>query len=312
MPKIAYWNGRFVHPDDPVVPIEERGHQFGDGVYEVVRVYHGRPFLLHRHLLRLKRSLSAICIDNPHTDEEWAELVEDAIGRSDEQDAMVYLQVTRGIAERAHLFPAVQPSVCLTVRPVTAPALDARGSLLCLPDNRFADVWIKSINLLPNIAAKEMAHRVGALEALFVRNGVITEGSSSNAWFVRDGELWTAPDNRYILAGITRSFVLDLTERLGLAVHMEAIALEELATVDEIFMTGTTTEILPITAVFADARKMSYLKALPDSVKEPLVASVESVHTLWERPLDDGGLLTMKLQQAFRHVIADAASWPRV
>lgn len=312
MPKIAYWNGQFVPPESPVVPIDERGHQFGDGVYEVIRVYHGRPFLLMRHLLRLKRSLSAICLDNPHTEEEWARLIEDAIGQSQELDALVYLQVTRGIAERAHLFPGVRPSVCLTVRPVAMPALDARGSLLCLPDNRFADVWIKSINLLPNIAAKETAHRTGAVEALFVRNGVLTEGSSSNAWFVRGGELWTAPDNRYILAGITRSFVLDLAKNLGLAAHMEAISLEGLETVDEIFMTGTTTEILPITAVLADAQRMSYLKALPDAVKEPLVASVERVQTLWEKPVDHDSNLTMKLQQAFRHVTAHTASWPRI
>lgn len=301
MPSVGYLNGQFVEPNQAFVPIDERGHQFGDGVYEVIRVYSGRPFLAGWHFERLNRSLVAIQIENPHTTEDWIAIINEAIRRSGESEALVYLQVTRGIAPRGHLFPAVRPSVSMTVRATRASASGEAASLLCLPDDRWANVWIKTLNLLPNVIAKETAHRAGATEALLVRSGVVTEGSSSNAWFVKDGELRTAPANRYILGGVTRRFVLDLAENLRIPVREQALRLDELDQVDEVFMSGTTIDVQPVTRVFADQSAHAALTKPPEEAPETVVGTVQQPVTLWERPTP--GAVTARLQSAFAEAI---------
>ncbi|WDL98024.1 aminotransferase class IV [Alicyclobacillus sp. ALC3] len=297
MPAIGYLNGEFQSPDSAVVPIDERGHNFGDGVYEVLRVYGGRAFLSDWHFERLERSLRAIAIDNPHTRAEWARLMNEAIRRSGEAQALVYLQVTRGFATRSHGFPQVRPSVSMTVRKVSEKAPSAHGTLLCLPDERWGNVWVKTINLLPNVIAKEVAHRAGADEALLVRNGEVTEGSSSNAWFVRDGVIWTAPADRYILAGVTRRLVLQLAEELGLTVREQRLPLDDLKDVDEVFITGTTSEVQPIHKVFVDEGTGPALQALPDTAPDTLLQEVSHPVTLWET--EGTGVVTAKLREAY-------------
>ncbi|MDQ0188902.1 aminotransferase class IV [Alicyclobacillus cycloheptanicus] len=301
MSTVGYLNGTFVDPERALIPIDERGHQFGDGVYEVLRVYSGRPFLPEWHFERLRRSLRAIGIENPHTDDEWMQLMNEGIRRSGEPESLVYLQVTRGIAPRGHLFPAAKPSVSMTIRAFQPAEPNPSASLLCLPDERWANVWIKTLNLLPNVIAKEIAHRAGANEALLVRSGWVTEGSSSNAWFVRDGVLWTAPANRYILGGVTRRFVLHLAQTLGLEVREQAIAVDDLGTVDEVFMTGTTTEIEPIACVKVDAAMRQALHELPADAEEVIVRAVERPVTVWEGPAP--GPVTARLQDAFAQEI---------
>lgn len=265
MSVVTYVNGQYVSEEGPHIPADERGHQFGDGVYEVVRVYSGRPFLLDWHLERFEASLAALAIANPHSRAEWIDLIGEAIRRSNEAESTVYWQVTRGIAPRAHVFPkTAAPSVSLSVRPYhAAPDSDTR-KLVCLPDERWANVYIKTINLLPNVIAKEIASQSGSVEALLVRDGVVTEGSSSNAWFVRNGVLYTAPANRRILAGITRRFVLSLAERLGIPVREQAVSLDHLSTVDEVLMTGTTIEVLPIDEVLVNPALEPALRRLSD------------------------------------------------
>lgn len=302
MPAIGYLNGEFLSPESAMVPIDERGHNFGDGVYEVLRVYSGRAFLTDWHFERLERSLRAVEIENPHTQGEWVELTNEAIRRSGEAEALVYLQVTRGLAIRNHGFPQVRPSVSMTVRPMPASELTPGTSLLCLPDERWADVWIKTLNLLPNVIAKEAAHRAGADEALLVRNGVITEGASGNAWFVRDGVIWTAPANRYILGGVTRRFVLQLAGELGLTVREVALPFEALKNVDEVFMTGTTVEVQPIYKVFVDEGTIAGLTKLPDDAPDVVVHKVEKPVTVWENR--ETGPVTAKLRQAYADHVA--------
>jgi D-alanine transaminase len=294
---IAYYNGEFVNPDAAQVPIDERGHEFGDGVYEVIRVYGGRLFLADWHLERLIRSLEAIAIKNPHTYNEWLQLFTDAVRRSGEAEATLYVQVTRGIAVRNHLFPDAEPAVSMMVRPVAAKPVPEDASVVCLPDERWANVYVKSLNLLPNVLAKEIAHREGAVEALLVRSGFFTEGSSSNAWFVRGDTLYTAPANRYILNGITRRYVLQLAEELGLSVKEEAVKFAELESVDEVFMTGTTTEILPITRILVDEGRIGELTTLSSEAPTSLIHG-GSFTTCWQANRE--GRVTKRLLEAFR------------
>lgn len=283
MPAIAYLNGKFLDFEDALIPIEERGHQFGDGVYEVVRVYSGRPFLLDWHLERLERSLAAVAIQNPLTYDEWVELIGEAIRRSQEAEAIVYWQVTRGIAVRNHAFPSTQASVSLTVRPAPPSANQPKTSvsLFALPDERWANAYVKSINLLPNVLAKESAHKAGAFEALLVREGIITEGSSSNVWFVREGKLFTHPRDRYILPGITRQFVLNLADSIGMKVVERAISLADLSSAEAVFLTGTTTEIQPVNEIFTDRAVSAELSKLPPNPKPLLVRDVLQREVLW-------------------------------
>ncbi|WP_233096059.1 aminotransferase class IV [Alicyclobacillus sp. SO9] len=302
MSEIYYVNGEFLSSKESVVPSEERGHQFGDGVYEVVRVYGGRPFLLNWHLERLDRSCKAIGVENPLSHEEWTELISEAVRRSGEEEAQVYWQVTRGIAPREHLFPQAQPSVTMTVKPLLlkASAKSSEKSLLCIPDERWANTWIKTINLLPNVIAKETAHRFGAVEALFVKSGDFTEGSSSNAWFVRGTDIYTAPANRYILPGITRRFVLQLAQEIGYTVYEQSVALDDLHSMDEVFMTSTTLEVQSIHSVVADRNKMSLLYNLPDIPAQTLLSTPEDPAEIWRSSRNN---VAARLQDAFTDAV---------
>ena len=324
MPFVGYYEGEFVELGAKSVPIEERGHQFGDGVYEVVRVYGGRPFLLDWHLERMENSLKAIAIENPFDREGWVQLIGEAIRRSGEAEATVYWQVTRGIAPRNHIFPSAKSAVSLTVRPLAVsgssapevhtavgepgPAQTADTAqqaslplLMALPDERWANAYVKSINLLPNVIAKEIAHRYHAQEAMLVKNGWITECSGSNVWFVRGGELWTAPTNRFILPGITRRFVRQLAKDAGVPVHEEALHLEELQDVKEVFVTSTTQEIQLIGSIVTPVEKETALYNLPKDLPSSLVSVGEGLKTLWTSPSTP--VVGLKLARLFRETV---------
>ncbi len=297
MTEVFYYKDRFIAQDETPVPIEERGHQFGDGVYEVVRVYGGRPFLLDWHLDRFERSANTIGIANPLSREQWVSLIGEAIRRSELAEAQVYWQVTRGIAPRLHTFPATESVPSLTVRPASPKAASDSASLLALPDDRWANVYVKSLNLLPNVIAKELAKQNGAAEALYVRNGKMLEGAGSNLFFVRKGVVYTAPANRYILGGITRKFVLELARKEGIAVREEALPLEELPTVDEVFVTSTTQEILPIREVFTSEQLLPALRSLPEAAPDTLVPEIRDLKVLWQAQSD--APTTQRLMAAF-------------
>ncbi|GLV13561.1 D-alanine aminotransferase [Alicyclobacillus hesperidum] len=300
MPIVGYYNGEFVTPDSGIVPLDERGHQFGDGVYEVIRCYNGRPFLLDWHLDRLWMSLQALRIVPPFTKDECASLIERLIAESREPESAIYLQVTRGSAVRNHLFPepTVKANVSATVRPVTSQTSKAPGTLLMMADERWANAWIKTINLLPNILAKQTAHDMGADEALLVRDGAMIESASSNLWFVRDNQLITAPADRYILNGITRRFVMELANQLGIVVRESKLPVEELTEVDGIFITGTLTEVFPIQRVVTHP-DLPYASLPAVKGSEPLVA--DKCQVAWEaRDLS----LVGRLQSAFADAIA--------
>lgn len=250
---IVYLNGEFLPADHARIPVDDRGFLFADGVYEVIRVYDGRPFLDLPHYERLQAGMRAIRIA--------ADSIEDirraAARLLDENelhsgDATIYIQVTRGAAPRRHSFPDpdVPPTVYVAARPFQqhpASYWEDGVAAITAPDTRWSRCDIKSISLLPNVLANQQAKDAGAFEALFVRDGVLIEGSHSNLAAVIDDTFVTYPASNYILPGITRRLAIDLARTLDIQVRERPILLDELPRVQELFLTGTTTEIMPIT-----------------------------------------------------------------
>ncbi|MBM4132759.1 MAG: D-amino-acid transaminase [Nitrospira sp.] len=253
MPTIGFVNGTFMPIEQATVSVEDRGYQFGDGVYEVIRTYRGAAFQVEAHLARLVRSAQAIGLPMAYSSGEWQELVAEGLRRAGFAESKVYIQLTRGVAPRDHAFPAEsRPTVVMTVRelrPLAQAVCDAGVEAMTLDDLRWGRCDIKSINLLANVLARQQAKEAGVFEAIFIRDGVVTEGSVSNVLVVRDGILATAPEGARILSGVTRSLVLDLARKDRLPVEERAVSLEELRHADEVFLCGTTVEVLPVVRI---------------------------------------------------------------
>jgi D-alanine transaminase len=249
---IGYINGKFVDLDELVIPIDERGHQFGDGVYEVIRVYNGKPFMIDEHVERLMNSCKAIKLPIIETPDDFKELILKAIEKSQLVECNVYLQVTRGIATRLHLFPDVPVSITMTVRPAKplSTVIREKGETAIFHDDeRWANCYIKSLNLLPNILAKQTAFESGCFEAILERDGFITEGTSSNVFIVKDEKVYTTPLTKHILPGITRIAVKSVANILSIEFVEKYFTRKELLEADEVFITSTTSEVLPIVKV---------------------------------------------------------------
>ncbi|MFK2825696.1 D-amino-acid transaminase [Bacillus sp. B190/17] len=254
---LAYFNGNIVDMDDPVIPIEERGHQFGDGVYEVIRFYQGKPFMMREHLERLYTSAKAIRLEIGKQQNELETLMLELAAKSGLENADLYMQATRGVAPRNHLFPKCPASISITVKPSRELPQDVRKQgvqVVLLPDERWQNCYIKSLNLLPNILAKQEAFEQGCFEAVLVRDGFIMEGSSTNMFIVKDGKVQTTPLSNYILAGITRLAVKRIAEELQVPFVEKPFTPEELLQADEVFLTSTTSEVLAVTS--ADGRQI--------------------------------------------------------
>jgi D-alanine transaminase len=249
---IGYINGKFTKLEELVLPIDERGHQFGDGVYEVIRVYDGNPFMLSEHLDRLISSSKAIKLQITHSKDDFKSLILEAINKSQLDNCNVYLQITRGIVTRNHLFPNVPVSLTMTVRPAKPIELDTRATgvtAILHEDERWANCYIKSLNLLPNILAKQTAHEAGCYEAILVRDGLVTEGTSSNVFIIKNEKIYTTPLSRFILPGITRMAVKKVADQLNIEFIEKSFTPDELLASDEVFVTSTTSEILPVIKV---------------------------------------------------------------
>jgi D-alanine transaminase len=257
MSRIAYVNGRYLPHAHAMIPIEDRGYQFSDGVYEVCEVRAGRLVDAPRHLARLDRSLSELAITPPMSRAALGVVLHETIRRNRIRDGVVYLQITRGVARRDHAFPAkdTPPSLVVTARGVDLAANEkvaAEGiAVITLPDERWARVDIKSIALLPNVLAKQAAREQGAREAWLVdASGCITEGASSNAWIVnRDGKLITRPLGRDILQGVTRTVLLDVIKEQGLEIEERAFTVEEAHAAREAFITSATQIVMPVVRI---------------------------------------------------------------
>lgn len=253
MPNIAFVNGKFMALTRARVSVEDRGFQFGDGVYELLRVYRNRIYHLDEHLKRLEQSARAIGLSMVYSPARWRSILTTLQSRSRHPDAKLYIQITRGEAPRDHAFPKVRRfTVVATARKISppAPALRAKGaSVITVPDVRWGRCDIKSINLLPNLLARQKAREAGAFEALFLREGRVLEGAGSNLFCVRRGEIQTPPKGPGILSGITREVVIQLAREGGRALIEKDLTPEDLAGADEVFLTGTTVEVLPVTRV---------------------------------------------------------------
>jgi len=253
VPDIAFLNDVFLPLSEARVSVEDHGFQFGDGVYELIRVYAGRPFHLTEHLDRLEQSARAVAISVPYTRERWTALVAEAVSRSRYPEAKVYIQLTRGVGPRDHVLASpVPPTVVLTVRALVPPdpVFYAKGvDVVTIPDLRWAWCNVKSVSLLANVLAKQQAREKGAFEALFVRDGLVLEGATSNVAVVRDRVLITPPEGPLLLSGVTRKVVLTVAQQAGVAVKEEPVTESDLCAADEVLLTGTTIEVLPVARV---------------------------------------------------------------
>ena len=254
---LVYLNGKILPRAEALVPVEDRGFVFGDGVYEVLRVIRGRLFAADFHNQRLERSLAGIRIELPQFlsissfTEAAAELLKQ--NRLLDGEATVYMQVTRGVATRGHVFPAppVRPTIYISTAAFTPMTeLQETGtSAVTHPDLRWAHCDYKTINLLPNVLAAQFAAEQGATEAILIRDDVITEGSKTNVFGVVGGALRTHPCNSRILPGITRAVLEDLAAELRVEIDETPIRKDEIPKLRELFLSGTTTDVLPIVSL---------------------------------------------------------------
>lgn len=256
MARIAYVNGSFERLDEARVPVEDRGYQFADGVYEVLLVIDGGMWDAEGHFRRWGRSLKELAIDAPIGEPAMRAIVKKLLRRNRLRNALVYLQATRGVAPRNHAFPTmpVRPSFVATARPFNLAATNASArkgvGVVLTEDIRWGRVDIKSTSLLPNAIAKDAARRAGAVEAWLHRDGVITEGASSNAWIVDgEGRLVTRPKSNEILGGITRESVIACAEELQLTVVERPFTIEEARAAREAFITSATNLVTPVVRI---------------------------------------------------------------
>jgi D-alanine transaminase len=254
-----YLNGDFVPPSKARVSVEDRGFMLGDGVYEVVRYYRGKPFALQAHVERLKKSLEAARIRLDWAVHDLARVSDELVQRNELPDAQVYWQVTRGVARRKALFPdpPVAPTVLALCYP--EPPLDIAGRVhsmraITRPDIRWKRCSIKSINLLPNLLDSQAAHEAGVDTAILLRNGVPTECPSRSLFLVERGELVTHPLDGSILDSITRRVVLQLAQSDRIRVREERATQKRLFAAQEVLVVGTTTEIAAVTEI--DGRRI--------------------------------------------------------
>lgn len=243
------YNGSFVKKEELAVNYEDRGYQFGDGIYEVIRVYDGKPFWMKEHMTRLAKSAEGIKLNHSLIIDNLNEKLNELIQLNNLQEGIIYLQITRGVAPRNHAFPLHSDSILIAyTKELDRPVHDLNHgvNVVTVEDIRWLRCNIKSINLLGNVLAKQHAVEKGAKEAIQIRNNIVTEGSSTNFYIVKEKKIITHPANNLILRGITRDVVESLAEQLKIAFIEKEFTLEEALTADEAFITSTTIEITPV------------------------------------------------------------------
>jgi D-alanine transaminase len=250
---MIYLNGEFMPIEDAKISVLDRGFIFGDGVYEVVPVYSRRPFRLAEHLVRLQSSLDAISLANPLGDAKWSELVAKVIAGNPWEDQNVYLQLTRGVAKRDHAFPkGLKPTVFLMASELVTPSAELMKSgakAIVLPDFRWLRCDIKSTSLLGNCMLRTLAAEAGCVEAILVREGEMTEASASNVFVVKNGTVLAPPKSQLILPGITYDVVLEILRGNTIPHEVRPVKEAELRSAEEIWVTSSSREVLPITTL---------------------------------------------------------------
>ena len=253
MADVLYFNGRFTTTDERVLGVEDRGFQFGDAVYEVFKFLGRRPVLLDDHYRRMESGLRAVEIRSPWTEESFASVMREVLERTAFQDGIVYIQVTRGEAERSHFWPdSVAPTTLAYSRKFTFPdaARKDRGiRVVTTADHRWHFCNVKSVNLLANAMAKKQAQRASADEAILLANGFVTEGASSSFFAVKNGALITHPVDERILPGVVRDRVIGLALAAKIRVDERPLREAELFDLDEAFITSTTQGVMPVAEI---------------------------------------------------------------
>jgi D-alanine transaminase len=247
---IVYFDGRYMPKSEVTISPDDRGFLLGDGIYEVAAAYDGKFVGLDRHMDRLRRSLSEARIDGSVADplETVFQELLDRNGFGESGKSMVYLQVTRGSAPRTHAFPKThcRPTVYAYAAPVNMGDLSKGVAAITRPDMRWSRCDIKVISLIANCLANQEAKENGAFEAILIRDGVALEGTHTSFFAVKGETVYTAPLSNLILPGITREISIEAALRAGIDVREEAVQGDELQSMDEMFITGTTTEVVPI------------------------------------------------------------------
>ena len=256
--QLIYLNGDYLPLNEAKVSVLDRGFIFGDGVYEVIPVYAGKPLRFEHHMQRLQNSLNAIRIENPLAINEWSEIFNKLISDTDSnystmQDQSIYLHITRGVAQRDHSFPqSTQATVFVMnniLHPVNPELLKTGVAAVTLDDIRWKYCDIKAIALLPNILLRQQAVDAGATEAILIRDGKMTEGAASNVFIVSDGIIKTPPKNKNLLPGITRDLVVEIAMENNMPIEEVTITEKEFLNAEEIWLTSSTKEILPVTTI---------------------------------------------------------------
>jgi len=246
-------DGQVIDRSAAKVDIEDRGYQFGDGVYEVIRVYNGKMFTGKEHLKRLVESAEKIRMKLPYSPEELESKMEELIAKNELQTGTVYMQFTRGTSPRNHVFPSneVAPTFVAYTRNVARPEDSMEKGVRAILDEdiRWLRCDIKSLNLLGNLLSKQKAAEAGCFEAILHRGETVTEGSHSNISIIKDGAIITHPADNHILNGITRQKVLEICGQEQIRFEERAYTLEELNAADEVFSSGTTVEVMPIVGI---------------------------------------------------------------
>lgn len=249
------WNNQIVDREDVRIDIEDRGYQYGDGLYEVIRVYNGQLFMVEEHLDRLWRGAEKIRMTLPFSRAELLENLKQLVTIEKIPEGKLYFQVTRGIdAPRNHALPdpeKVHAVLTGNIRPYTLPVDEMTMGIAVakVPDMRWLHCDIKSLSLLGNLLSLDEAKRQGFDDAVLIRDGYVTETSAANFWLVKDGTLYTHPDGNLVLPGITKLKILSLAKDLGITVKEEAVAEELLVTADECFTSSSLKEITPVVKV---------------------------------------------------------------
>ncbi len=251
---IVYVNGQYLAAVDAVIPIEDRAHQFADGVYEVIAFFNGKLLDAKPHLKRLDYSCGEMKITNPHSHDEWLEIIQQVVARNEHSHGGIYLQMSRGTQSRSHVYSqGLQPNISLSAFGQKTPskALCFEGAkVITYPDLRWKRCDIKTTGLLGNCMAKQAASEANAREAILIKeNGDVSEASVSNFFIVKGGVIQTHPSTNEILSGIARDVTLKIAHDLKIEVLEKPFSKEEMFAADEAFLTGTTTNILPVVQV---------------------------------------------------------------
>jgi D-alanine transaminase len=276
--KYAILNGKMIARSEAKVDVEDRGYQFGDGVYEVIRIYNGKMFTAKEHLKRFVKSSESIGISLPYTIDQLTESLEELIEKNKLQLGTIYMQITRGLAARNHAFPTVDvtPTLVAYTKEVARPedSLNSGVKTIILEDIRWLRCDIKSLNLLGNLLAKQKAADEGCFEAIQHRGQDVTEGSSSNVFIVKNGVVITHESNNLILKGITKDVILQVCTDNNVPVEERTFTLEELEQADEVFLSSTTSEVMPIVEI--DGKKVG------DGITGPVTRKLQE---LFEREI---------------------------